>query len=88
MRIYIIGNDGITLCRAAPAAVNEGEIAVASNEELHTASLSGRRLHVSPRARFCAPSTDTTGPLSNTKPSFRSTATGPMRIRIWAGASL
>ena len=44
MRIYIIGNDGITLCRAAPAAVNEGEIAVASNEELHTAPLSGKRL--------------------------------------------
>ena len=33
MRIYIIGNDGITLCREAPAAVNEGEIAVASNKE-------------------------------------------------------
>jgi hypothetical protein len=30
MRIYIIGNDGITLCREAPAAVNDGEIAVAS----------------------------------------------------------
>ena len=27
MRIYIIGNDGITLCREPPAAVNEGEIA-------------------------------------------------------------
>jgi hypothetical protein len=37
MRVYIIGNDGITLCREAPAAVNEGEIAVASNVELHTA---------------------------------------------------
>jgi hypothetical protein len=24
MRIYIIGNDGITLCREPPAAVNEG----------------------------------------------------------------
>jgi hypothetical protein len=23
MRIYIIGNDGITLCREPPAAVNE-----------------------------------------------------------------
>ena len=34
MRVYIIGNDGITLCHAAPATVNEGEIAVASNEEL------------------------------------------------------
>jgi hypothetical protein len=44
MRIYIIDNDGITLCREAPAAVNEGEIAVASNEELHAARLSGKRL--------------------------------------------
>jgi hypothetical protein len=44
MRIYIIGNDGITLCREAPAAVNEGEIAVASNEELHAAPLSGKQL--------------------------------------------
>ncbi len=39
MRIYIIGNDGITLYREAPATVNEGEIAVASNEELHAAPL-------------------------------------------------
>jgi hypothetical protein len=44
MRIYIIGNDGITLCREAPATVNEGEIAVASKEELHAARLSGKRL--------------------------------------------
>src|SRR5215470_16072940 len=44
MRIYIIGSDGITLCREAPATVNEGEIAVASKEELHTAPLSGKRL--------------------------------------------
>src|ERR1700686_4757083 len=44
MRIYIIGNDGITLCREAPAAVNEDEIAVASSEELHAARLSGKRL--------------------------------------------
>jgi hypothetical protein len=44
MRIYIIGNDGITLCRGTPATVNEGEIAVASNEELHAAPLSGKRL--------------------------------------------
>ena len=44
MRIYIIGNDGITLCREEPAPVNEGEIAVASNEELHAAPLSGKRL--------------------------------------------
>src|SRR5499426_4384658 len=44
MRIYIIGNDGITLCREVPAAVDEGEIAVASNEELHAAPLNGKRL--------------------------------------------
>jgi len=39
MRIYIIGNDGITLCRKAPATVNDGDLAVASNEELHAAPL-------------------------------------------------
>jgi uncharacterized protein DUF3489 len=44
MRIYIIGDDGITLSREAPAALNEGEIAVAANEELHAAPLSGKRL--------------------------------------------
>jgi hypothetical protein len=44
MRIYIIGNEGITLCREPPATVNEGEIVVASNQELHAASLSGKRL--------------------------------------------
>jgi hypothetical protein len=44
MRIYIIGTDGITLCREAPTSVNEGEIAVASKEELHAARLSGKRL--------------------------------------------
>jgi len=44
MRIYIIGNDGITLCREPPTALNDGEIAVASNEELHAARLSGKRL--------------------------------------------
>jgi hypothetical protein len=43
MRVYIIGNDGITLCRKAPATVNDGEIAVASNEELHAAPLSPPR---------------------------------------------
>ena len=41
MRIYIIGNDGITLCREAPATVDEGEVA---KEELHAARLSGKRL--------------------------------------------
>src|SRR5215469_10989959 len=44
MRIYIIGNDGITLCRKGPATVDEGEIAIASKEELHAARLSGKRL--------------------------------------------
>src|SRR5712672_1644769 len=44
MRIYIIGNDGITLSREAPATMTEGEIAVASKEELHTAPLSGKQL--------------------------------------------
>jgi hypothetical protein len=44
MRIYIIGNDGIMLCREAPATVNDGEFAVASNAELHAAPLSGKRL--------------------------------------------
>ena len=44
MRIYIIGNDGITLSRTAPAALNEGEIVVASNAELHAAPLNGKQL--------------------------------------------
>src|SRR6478752_366954 len=44
MRIYIIGDDGITLCREPPTAVNEGEIAVASNDELHAARISGKQL--------------------------------------------
>ena len=44
MRTYIIGSDGIALCRKAPATVSEGEIVVASKEELHAAPLSGKRL--------------------------------------------
>jgi hypothetical protein len=44
MRIYVIGSDGITLCHKPPAKVNDGEIAVASNEELHAAPLSAKRL--------------------------------------------
>jgi hypothetical protein len=44
MRIYIIGNDRITLCREPAAIVNQGEIVVGSNEELHSAALSGKRL--------------------------------------------
>ena len=44
MRTYIIGNDGIALCCKAPATINDGEIVVASKEQLHTAPLSGKRL--------------------------------------------
>jgi hypothetical protein len=44
MCMYIIGNNGITLCREPPARIDDGEIVVASNEELHAAALSGRRL--------------------------------------------
>src|SRR6516162_2570445 len=44
MRTYIIGNDGIALCRKAPATVSEGEIVVASKEELRAAPLNGKRL--------------------------------------------
>ena len=44
MRIYIFGNDGITLGREPPAAASDGEIVVASNAELHAARLSGKRL--------------------------------------------
>src|SRR6266481_951182 len=33
MRIYIIGNDGITLCREPAATGNKGEVAVTSREE-------------------------------------------------------
>ena len=44
MHTYIIGNDGIALCRKVPAKVSDGEIVVASKEELHAAPLSGKRL--------------------------------------------
>src|SRR6516162_2659920 len=44
MRTYIIGNDGIALCRKTPATVSNGEIIVASKEELHAAPLNGKRL--------------------------------------------
>ena len=43
MRVYIIGNNGITLSRKTPAAVSDGEIAVASNEELRAAPLGAKR---------------------------------------------
>jgi hypothetical protein len=44
MRIYIIGNDGIRLCRETPRAVSEGEIAIASVAELQAARISGKQL--------------------------------------------
>jgi Protein of unknown function (DUF3489) len=44
MRIYVIGHDGITLCREPLATVTEGEIAVISKEELQAAPLSSKRL--------------------------------------------
>ena len=44
MRIYLIGHNGITLCREPLATVTEGEIAVTSKEELQAAPLSGKRL--------------------------------------------
>ena len=44
MRIYIIGNDGIALCRETPATVSDGEIVVTSKEELRAAPLNGKRL--------------------------------------------
>ena len=46
MRTYIIRNDGITLCHEPSAAVDGGEIVVASSGELHAAALSGKRLLV------------------------------------------
>jgi len=42
MRIYIISSDGITLCREPPAPVSEGEIVVASNEELPKSPMAAR----------------------------------------------
>ena len=44
MRTYIIGNDGVALCRKTPATVSEGEMVVTSKEELHAAPLNGKRL--------------------------------------------
>ena len=44
MRTYIIGSDGIALCRETPAAVKDGEMVVSSKEELLAAPLNGKRL--------------------------------------------
>ena len=44
MRIYIIGNDGITRCGETTPQLNAGEIAIGSSEDLRAAPLSGKRL--------------------------------------------
>jgi len=44
MRIYIIGSEGVSLCRKTPAILSDGEIAVASSKELHAAPLSAKQL--------------------------------------------
>ena len=44
MRIYIICNDGITVCREVPETGSEREPVISSKEELHAAALSGKRL--------------------------------------------
>jgi uncharacterized protein DUF3489 len=44
MRIYIISDNGIALCREAPATLNDNEIVVTSKDELQTAPLNGKRL--------------------------------------------
>ena len=40
MRVYIIGNDGIILCREPPAAMDEGEIVAATSLEEGGSSVS------------------------------------------------
>ena len=44
MRSYLIGADRVTVCLEPPATVNEGEIVVASKEEVHGAALTRKRL--------------------------------------------
>ena len=66
MRIYIIGNDGITLCREAPATLSDDEVAVASKEQLHAAPLSGKRLLA--RGTLC-PVSRNGGKLATARPS-------------------
>ena len=53
MRVYIIGTDGITLCRTAATTLNNGEFAVSSNEELRAAPLSAKRLLAVERSARC-----------------------------------
>ena len=73
MRVYIIGNDGITLCRTAPATVNNGEIAIASNEELHAAPLSAKRVSLAAR--------NSSAPLP--RGSFSAAPLGSLMTRRW-----
>ena len=44
MRVYIINAGRIVVCREQPAGVSEGNIVVASLEELHAARLTGKQL--------------------------------------------
>ena len=53
MRTYIIGNDGIALCRKAPATVSDGEIVFAGGNRIRTVSPAGGVAFSSPvRANF------------------------------------
>ena len=56
MRTYIIGNDGIALCRKAPTTVSEGEIVVASKRysRRHPGYRLGRRRKNCTRRRSAA----------------------------------
>ena len=74
MRIYIIGNDGITLCREAPATVNEGEIAVASKEELHAARLPALQV---PHAPTCSRGNAALAAHAQSRDSARARQDGP-----------
>jgi len=44
MRVYIFNADGLTIGLEGPAQFRDGEIAIASLDELRTARLSGKRL--------------------------------------------
>ena len=68
MRIYIIGNDGITLCSEPPATVNEGEIVVASHgRERPHPSLSPPRTDINATGLDCPKPS----PLAGDSPMYR-----------------
>ena len=48
MRIYIIGNDGVTLCREAPTTVDGGPVITRGTESLRT--LRWRKTDSNPRS--------------------------------------